>query len=171
MPWTQIYANNGIVDERGFYFQNSGWLSATGFRRGPAAEPELLAKIARAKAGNPRAFAHDRIGMVGYLTGPDRHIIDVFALNDPLLARLPANAPWRIGHFSRDLPAGYFESVVADRNLVQDPKIASLYEVIREVTRGPLWSWRRWRAIVALNLGRTAGWPVSSLTFFPAKGE
>lgn len=162
MPWAEIYATSGLVDERGLYFQNSGWLSASGFRSGLGAEAEILAKVAKAKAASPVAFTHDRVGMVGYLTGPDRHIIDVFALNDPLLARLPANIPWRIGHFSRDLPAGYLESVVADRNLVEDPKIASLYEVIREVTRGPIWSARRWRAIVALNLGRTDGWPVTS---------
>ena len=161
MAWAKIFSANGIVDERGLYFQDNGWLGREGFRSGIGMESALLARVAKAKTNNPRAISHDRVGMVGYLMGPDRYIVDVFALNDPLLARLPTTVPWRIGHFARELPDGYFESVVENRNLIADPKIASLYEVIRIVTRGPIWSATRWRAILALNTGRTANWPTS----------
>ena len=41
---------------------------------------------------------------------------------------------------------GYYETVTSGRNQIADPRIASLYEVIREVTQGPIWSPRRWRA-------------------------
>ena len=160
-PWEEIRSPSGITDERGFYFQHTGWLTPGGMRTEPVEAHELPPKLARVKADNPRVFLHDTVGMAGYYTGPDRQIIDVFALCDPLLARLPAHVPWRIGHYERDVPEGYVESVDSGRNVIADPHIASLYAVVREVTRGPIWSLRRWRAIVALNTGHTDGWPVS----------
>jgi arabinofuranosyltransferase len=158
--WTQIFSPSGIVDERGPYFQRMGGLALDGPRAFPSHTAELAEKIARVKAENPKAFTHDTVGLAGYLTGPDRQVVDVLALTDPLLARLPAKVPWRIGHYERDVPAGYFETLETGRNRIEDPRIAALYEVIREVTQGPIWSVRRWRAIVALNTGRTDDWPV-----------
>ena len=139
------------------YFPRTGWVTARGLRQ-RAYVTDLRDRIERAKASHPRAFMHDAVGMVGFHTGPDRHIIDVWALSDPFLARLPATRPWRIGHYTREPPPGYFESVAEDANRLTDPKLASLYGVVREVTRGPIWSRRRWRAIVALNTGRTDDW-------------
>jgi arabinofuranosyltransferase len=89
--------------------------------------------------------------MPGYVLGRGYHIIDPLALGDPLLARLPARPRWRIGHYERTLPDGYFESVLTDSNRIEDPAIAAYYDTIREVTRGPLFTKRRWKAIVALN--------------------
>jgi arabinofuranosyltransferase len=157
MPWTDMLSDTGIVDERGFYFPHTAWWAKGFFRTVPQDQETLAPRIARAKAMNPRAFPHGAVGMVGYYTGPDRQIVDTFALCDPLLARLPAKVPWRIGHFERELPEGYLESVAGDRNVIRDPAIASLYETIRVVTRGPLWSVRRWKAILSLNRWRTPG--------------
>jgi arabinofuranosyltransferase len=150
-PWEDVLSASGVVDERGEYFQRSGWLGASGFRVEPAGLPVLLGKLEKVKATNPQSFPHTTVGLAGYYAGPDREIIDIFGLCDPLLARLPTTVPWRIGHFQRDLPAGYWESVNADRNLIENPEIRDLYETIRTVTRGPVWSVTRWKAIVALN--------------------
>jgi arabinofuranosyltransferase len=155
-PWLDVMQDSGVVDERGEYFPRAGWLTPDGFRVEPAGLPLLLAKLQKVKAENPQSFPHTSVGLAGYYSGPDRHIIDVFALCDPLLSRLPTMVPWRIGHFQRALPAGYWESVNADRNLIEDPGIRELYDTIRTVTRGPIWSRERWKAIVALNAGRTA---------------
>lgn len=65
------------------------------------------------------------IGMRGYAAGPDKIIVDVFALSDPLLARLPADPGSRIGHFLRPRPAGYLvrlEAMAADRLNVRDAR-------------------------------------------------
>jgi arabinofuranosyltransferase len=159
-PWREIFSPSGVVDERGMYFQAQGWLSTGGPRTESAQTGRFVEKILAVKDAHPVAFAHDTVGLVGYLTGPDRQILDVFGLGDPLLARLPAKTPWRIGHYAREMPEGYYETVTSGRNQIADPRIASLYEVIREVTQGPIWSSRRWRAIVALNTGRTDDWPV-----------
>ncbi len=93
--------------------------------------------------------------MFGFYAGPDKHIVDINTLADPLLARLPipADRAFRIGHYERDVPAGYLESLAAGANLICDPGIRELYGQIALVTRGPIWSRERWAAIWSLNSG------------------
>jgi hypothetical protein len=93
------------------------------------------------------------VGLLGYYAGPRVHIVDPPALGEPLLARLPAVIPWHPGHFERRSPEGYWESLEAGRNLIPDPKIHAYYDDLLLVTRGPVWSWERFRAIARLNLG------------------
>jgi hypothetical protein len=38
-----------------------------------------------------------------------------------------------------------------------DPGVAAYYEKLRLITRGPLWTGERWRAIVGMNTGRYDG--------------
>jgi hypothetical protein len=57
----------------------------------------------------PQVTIFEAVGLLGYYAGPGVHIVDPMALTDPLLARLPADKPWRIGHFRRQLPPGYVD--------------------------------------------------------------
>jgi arabinofuranosyltransferase len=90
--------------------------------------------------------------MFGYFAGPAVHVVDVLALGDPLLARLPALPKWRIGHFERPVPEGYLETLSTGRNAIVDPLIAMKYERVKAITQEPLWTRRRWRAIIAMNV-------------------
>jgi len=63
---------------------------------------------------------------------------------------------WRIGHFTRHLPAGYRKSVARDKNLVVDPVTRAYYEALRHITRDRLNDPRRLRRIVDFNLGKVA---------------
>ena len=45
------------------------------------------------------------------------------------------------------------ESVKFNANMIEDPKIQNLYGAIRTITRGRIWSWRRFAEIVRMNLG------------------
>jgi arabinofuranosyltransferase len=92
------------------------------------------------------------IGFLGYVAGPEIYLLDIYALSDPLLARLPAAEGWRIGHFRRDIPEGYIESLHEGKNKIVDPKLANLYDRIVLITRGDLFSLDRIKAIIALNL-------------------
>ncbi len=92
-------------------------------------------------------------GMLGYFGGPDLYIVDFMGLGDPLLARLPAISPWRIGHFQRLIPDGYIASIESGTNQIRDPKLATYYERLRVITRGPIWQSTRLKAIVRMNLG------------------
>ncbi len=109
------------------------------------------------------------VGFLGYYLGPEIHVLDYLALGDPLLSHLPAmprdpsmavlyprlaDRPYRIGHFVRKVPAGYFETLVTGRNRIRDPVLATYYDRIALVTRGPLWDRRRLIEIWRLNTGR-----------------
>jgi arabinofuranosyltransferase len=116
-----------------------------------------MEKYVAAIAAGRRAIVADFIGAQGYLVGRQLQIIDPLALPDPLLSRLPCERPWRIGHFARRLPDGYFQSVQEDRNRIVDPDLAAYYDGVRMVTRAPLWSWDRIVTIVRMNFGAYDG--------------
>jgi arabinofuranosyltransferase len=98
------------------------------------------------------------IGIAGYYAGPRAQIIDMYALSDPLLARLPIPDPlhegyWRSGHWERSVPRGYLESMAHGTNEIENQSLHAFYEAVRIVTRGPLFSPRRWVVAAGLGLG------------------
>lgn len=139
--------SGGIADERGYYFQVSG-LIRQGATPLPLPEWREGARTLRVQCGE--------MGFEGIKGGPSLHIIDPCALVDPLLARLPAqyDPSWRVGHLHRQLPTNYEKSVAQNVNRLSEPKVHALYDQVRLLTRGPLFSSERWRAIYALNIGR-----------------
>jgi arabinofuranosyltransferase len=150
---------HGIVDERGYYHRWTGLVSRL---RADHVEYEWVTEGRRAgAAASARGGGFQAVesaGMYGFHCGPDMYLVDRFALADAFLARLPANRTWfrggwRIGHFYRDLPEGYYESVGADRNLLRDPALRVLYDDVQKVTTGPLFDGERWGAIWRLNTG------------------
>jgi arabinofuranosyltransferase len=90
------------------------------------------------------------IGYFGFAAGPTKEIIDEYGLSDPLLARIPLalRREFRPGHFKREVPEGYVESMQNDANLITDPSLKRYYEKVRLVTRGPLWSAERIRTLI-----------------------
>ena len=107
------------------------------------------------RAQGPAVVEHGNVGFLGYYAGPDVHIIDRNGLTDPLLARLPVRDPadWRIGHFRRNVPDGYIETLRSGQNQIHDPALAAYYDALVTITRGPLWDGARWRAIWRMNTG------------------
>jgi arabinofuranosyltransferase len=138
---------NGIADERGFYFQRYGLLVAP---RDTFTAPPWVAGPHRTQV------ICGGLGYAGIQGGPSLHYIDECALADPLLARLPAKFEprWRIGHFTRQLPTDYAESIALNRNVVSDPATHAYYESIRKITRDPLNAPGRLREIVRFNRGK-----------------
>ena len=60
----------------------------------------------------------------------------------------------RIGHLERYIPDGYLETLLTGENMLKDENIAAYYDKIRLITRGPLFTRERWKAILNMNLGR-----------------
>lgn len=144
----------GIADERWIYFRQYGLLNAQPMSEKLGADLDALRAIQAADSTRLKiVWAAGRSGLMG---GPRLHLVEAYALTDPLLARLPMPdvASWRIGHFQRMLPAGYLLSLALDRNEIADPRIREFYDRVRSVTRGPLWERRRWIDIVNFNLHR-----------------
>jgi arabinofuranosyltransferase len=151
-PRPDLVGESGIADERLVYFPTSG---LPYFARGipwPADAPAERGRQARRDGTTWLSFCC--VGTMGYFAGPDVYVIDEVGLSDPLLARLPSERPWRIGHFQRRLPDGYIESIETGENKIRHPEIAVYYEHLRTITRAPLLDGRRLRSVLRMNLGR-----------------
>ena len=94
------------------------------------------------------------IGFYGYYAGHQCYILDELALCDPLLSKLPAIKPWRIGHFKREIPKGYEETLESGINKIEDPNLAEYYDKILLITRGDQFSPERLKAIWKINTGQ-----------------
>ena len=143
---------HGIADERAFYYPDTGllrrWLGDAHVDNHPFARKGAAARR-RASSG----AAGQALGLYGFYAGPGVHVLDVVALGDPLLSRIDARpGGWRIGHFTRRIPDGYPETLREGDNRIQHPELAAYYDSIVLVTRAPLFSMRRWREILRLNL-------------------
>lgn len=108
----------------------------------------------QARTQGQRVTEYGSIGFYGFAAGPGVHVVDLYALSDPLLARLPALPDWGlIGHFERQVPQGYLDTLRQGHNVIIDPAIARYYVQLTLVTRGNLFSWNRLVAIWKLNTG------------------
>jgi arabinofuranosyltransferase len=143
---------HGLADERLIYADCS---SLAARRAGTPMPSHYWAAEGRALRSDGRSavLAKRSVGYLGYFAGPRVFIIDENALTDPLLARLPvADRNWRIGHFTRVIPDGYYETVLQGSNQIRDGRVARLFDQVALVTRGPLFGCRRMVAIVRLNV-------------------
>jgi len=164
---TATKLNNGVIDEKRVYIGYTGLAQRL---RGEAVPlpTEICEHSNCVQAEDLQQCALDQplakctqvagmIGMVGYLSGHTARIIDAMALTDPLLARLPPepSVMYRAGHASRRIPKGYIESVRSGQNLIEDKRVAALYNQIKLVTQsGDLFCRERLRAIWQLNTGQ-----------------
>ena len=100
-------------------------------------------------------------GIIGYCMGIDKIAIDIKALTDPLLARMPQNpeARWSSGGVNRIMPDGYINTVASGENRITDPDLALYYSKLRLLTSAePLFSRERLSAILAFHLGLYDHW-------------
>jgi arabinofuranosyltransferase len=153
-----IIDDHSIADERAAYYAHTGLLNAL---RSPAAFPNHgWADWGRrlrefADGGIPAVVTWPYVGFAGFYAGPACHFLDIFGLADPLTARLPMRyeKDWRIGHFDRILPAGYLETHLYGRNLIEDTRLATYYDKLQIVIQGELFTNERWREIWRMNTG------------------
>lgn len=150
-------STHGIADERRFYYPDAGLLPYLRAGR-PAIWPRLAwVDQALELRESGRTFAlTDVDGFAGFFSGPRVHLLDVMALGDPLLARLPVADPrsWRIGHFQRTVPEGYPETIVTGSNKIRDRNTAVFYDKLSLITQGPLFDPARLEAVWEMNLGK-----------------
>jgi arabinofuranosyltransferase len=144
--------DSGVADERACYRAHTGLVANLRANKYKKHEYYELGVGHRKKGAG--VYVKNVVGLEGFAAGPKVHLVDQFALTDPLLARMPFHPPdrsWRIGHFYRTLPDGYLDSVKTQENLIKDPCLARYYERLRRVTHGPILSWARFEDILWLN--------------------
>lgn len=142
---------DGVCDEHAFYSPFTNWRhpQITGEPRHPWA-----VRGASWSKDPDQVRVAGAIGFRGFFAGPRVFVIDYYGLADPLIARLPPDArslPWKPGHLKRCIPLGYPEATQVGPNALADASLRDYYALIWLVTRGPLWSVERWRAIWKLN--------------------
>jgi arabinofuranosyltransferase len=141
-----------VTDERRLNYEFAGLLKV--HRGGIIPDHEWSADGLQLRAGGQQVVVRSFIGLEGYFAGPLVHIIDPHALSDPLLARIPGGTSTSImGHFLREIPDGYIETVKTGTNRLTDPDLAAYYEHLHLVVAGPLWSTRRLVTIALLLVG------------------
>jgi arabinofuranosyltransferase len=145
--------SHGIADERRYYQNNNSLLS---YNRGMLFPNNDTCRFGAASAMSPDDIVSTgNIGIFGYCAGSDVYILDEYSLADPLLARLPITYEgWRIGHFTRDIPEGYLETLTTGINQIKDENVAEYYDKLKSVIRGKLWDWNRVREIWNFNTGK-----------------
>lgn len=142
-----------VADERSVYWDGT----AIRFHGSPARFPEHPFRwiAQRDLAAGRKVVYYTNVGIAGWAVGRRIHVIDLYALGDPLLARLPAQvAPWRSGHFRRDVPWGYTETLESGENKMFHENHRQYWAHLVAATRAPLASPGRWAEIVGLNTGK-----------------
>lgn len=144
---------SGVSDERSCFYEGTGLLNQ---KQPPYPNQGLVALGLEAQKDPFPIEIFGVAGIFGYYAGPQRHLVDLNALADPLLARLPlpADKPWRIGHFERLIPAGYLETLASGENKICNEGLARYYDRLAAITRGPLFTAERLRTIWAMNTGQ-----------------
>ena len=147
----QFMDGKGIADERARYYGGMGLLRV---RRGLSLpDYSWRTEGEQARLAGEAVVIREAVGLFGFFAGPRVHVLDVCALGEPLLARLPAEAGWRIGHFNRRIPPGLEETLRQGTIAIGDAGLAEYYMKLRRVTRGALFTRKRFAAIWDLNLG------------------
>jgi len=144
----------GVSDERAFYYQWTGLLTAKKGEQMPRGDWVDEGRNFREKGDV--FIVKGTIGFFSFFAGHRVHVLDPWALADPLLARLHVSSAGksRIGHFIRDIPHGYIETLKTGRNSIKNKDLAAYYDKLTIVTRGELFSMERFREILNFNLGK-----------------
>ena len=146
-------SQGGVNDERGLYYPTLGLLRAADHDDMPAHPWRYSGeKLLRERA---RLCIAESIGIRSFYAGPGVHVLDTFALSDPLLSMLPVrrDGTVRIGHMPRYIPPDYIRACVEKNFQIPDKQLARLHTIIRRVHAGAIWAPERWRDIWTLNTG------------------
>jgi arabinofuranosyltransferase len=142
---------SGVSDEQAYWYRSTGILSARQFG---VDMPRSKGRNIAEQTPPGAVLAVGAAGMIGFFAHPTIYILDHFALVDGFLARLPSVPDFRPGHFRREIPAGYRETLASGDNTLQDARLRRIYDDVRQVTRGPLLSADRLKAIGRLHFSR-----------------
>ena len=156
---------HGITDQRMWFYYFTGLLPNV-FEKKLDEFPGIQ-DAQKFRESGERVVIKDVIGIIGFYSGSNIHILDPRALSDPLLSKLPSTEFWRggqkpkpgekkwlIGHFTRKIPVGYLETITTGKNKLEDKYLRKYYDKISLVTRGNLFDFNRLIEIWNLNTGK-----------------
>jgi arabinofuranosyltransferase len=143
-----------IKDEKAYHLPKTGLINTikNDWQLAPEVWKEGL-RLKKLTADKPGFYFATDIGFKGFYAGQNVYILDYYALANVLLARLPCVPDWRIGHFRREIPDGYVQTLQSGVNVIRNPQLSKYFEKIKLITRGNLLSWQRIAEIIKINFG------------------
>jgi len=156
---------HGITDQRMWYYEFTGLLNNIFERK--IYKYLGIQDAQKIRESKKRVVLKDVIGMIGFYSGSNIHILDTRALSDPLLSKLPSTENWKqglklkpgekkwlIGHFTRKIPRGYLETITTGKNKIEDMYLREYYDKLSFVIKGNLFDFNRLIEIWNLNTGK-----------------
>lgn len=150
------WMTEGLVDERSFYYKETGLANRGRFEKvRNGSVNEAIKRTLAHEWGDDKVIPMGNAGLFGFYSDTSLHLMDIMALCDPLIARLPlaSDYHWRTGHYSRNVPEGYQQTLVSGKNQIRDSSLAQYYKHLKMIVSGPLFSTERLSTIVKMNLG------------------
>jgi arabinofuranosyltransferase len=146
-----VIGENSIADERRFYEPTNGiW-----WRNENPQLPNHPWRYDGENSAGQRFSNFNNIGMYGFYAGPGVYIVDNIALADPFLARMPVvPGKWRVGHYMREVPAGYFETIQTGKNQIEDSNLALYYDALSLIIHEEIFTQERLSTIWKMNTGQ-----------------
>ena len=145
LEYTERSRVKEIIDERGHYYKYTGLFSSN---------RDSWPKIEKMPRNSPKKYKF-ACGYNGQLAIKDSsiHFIDLCALTDPFLSRIPAiqTENWRIGHHVRKIPNEYGEYVLGNIDKLPDETLHNLLKDTELASKGELFTIERFKAILRLN--------------------
>jgi arabinofuranosyltransferase len=129
---------SGIVSEREFYREELG-LGANLRKRAYRQHSFYRQGVAFRKEPE-RVVYFENAGFAGYAAGPNRH--------------RETQREWRIGHYGREVPAGYLPTLRTGKMKLTEARHRELYGRLRLIAGGPIFSVARLEAIAWMHLNR-----------------
>jgi arabinofuranosyltransferase len=142
---TYVMNHHGIANERTYYFKQSGLIYNFANLNPIIYDKNLSITDYKIICGG--------LGYTSIYYGPNFHFIDFCGLTDPLLSKMKIKDihTWRIGHFERDIPDFYPQSILMNQNNLNNLELKIFYDKIRLLTRGDLNNYNRFKTILELN--------------------
>ncbi|MEI1279218.1 hypothetical protein V6Z05_12900 [Leptospira venezuelensis] len=153
--YTRLRNDREIQDEKGAYFRSTNFIRSLKFKDFPThGWADAGRKYKKAPKDPGKACATINVGFYGYFSGETHKIVDANALTDPLLSKLKSVSNWRVGHYTRNIPLGYLESVSSGENQILDPNLKVYYDRLKLLTESQdLFTKERFVEILRENLG------------------
>lgn len=141
---------HGVVDDRAKHYKNTGLLNTK--TRFPGSKFS-----GRSWVFDPNSIEYIVKGTLGqhmYQAGPNVFPVDILALGDALLARIPLATKVKSGHYQREVPEGYIETLESGENQIVNQDLALYYDKLSIILSGEMLSSERLFEIWQFNTGQ-----------------
>ncbi|MEZ5539889.1 MAG: hypothetical protein R3E63_08090 [Pseudomonadales bacterium] len=160
LPWSETQDADiqtmGVVDMRKAYYSTSSiaWFNNEARTATANQDSDVRFGVDLKKSGDKVAVI-GATGATGYYAGTEILLLDYFGLTDPFIVMLPSVRMNFTSHFEKELPEGYFESFLDEKNTLKDKKLDEYYRHIKFITTSKeLFTLERFKAIYRLNTGQ-----------------